>query len=98
MVMPTQETTDEQLVETVEALYERNERDNGSGGVHPSHVASYLDVSESTAKRSLRRLCEGGSLECVQGIDPETGLSRRSYVPTAAGSRRSERSGSDSNP
>lgn len=73
--------SDETIVDAVRRLYERHETDNGNGGVHSSYVASYLDISERRVRAKLRRLAERDELEPIQGIDPETGLSRRSYVP-----------------
>lgn len=72
---------DGDLLAAVRTLYERNETDNGNGGVHSSHVAAYLNASETWTRSRLRTLAERGDLESVQGIDPESGLSRRSYVP-----------------
>lgn len=73
--------SDAELVEAVETLTERGERDRLEGGVRPETIADYLDVGADRVDRKCRLLVDDGELAQVWGACPDTFLARHSYLP-----------------
>lgn len=79
--------SDERVYEAVLTAIERGDTDLLGGGVHARTLTGveYFDGHEPALRKRLEGLEREGQLIAVQGIGPESGHARTSYLPTDDG-------------
>ncbi|MFB9804116.1 hypothetical protein ACFFQF_00840 [Haladaptatus pallidirubidus] len=68
------------VIEAVEQMESDEPANSVTPGVHPSTVAEYLDIAESTALRQCRQLAEEEDLKQVTAWHPATKRARTHYM------------------